>query len=1611
MTTLPTDFASRQASLSPILGDEGPGSLLSLSNLTNANPFDRLYVDSIGRPTFATPDAGFGASLRGRLMQSAGMTDQLGGVGKVGLRSGMDWIAALALENSYKPKVQLPGGFLDNDEGPLMVGLRTGAKEASKVRLADYWETLDPIQKRMLEQNGYGLQTFQTLGMQTASDFAERWPDIVTALRAHQMVEQTKADNPILSKAAFTTELGMQIVTDPFLWLSFGTSSVAKAGTRKAIQEVVQAGIKGTAAESLETLTKRAARWQTIDEVLGQGPIQFLAGRNLVEGRQLTARALLQGSGVLYGASAGTAMGYAEQTYSLTTGLSDPSQDLQTPYLSAAAGGLLGLGMSEIGLRTMNRSFGMLSNGDYTAYNGIYNLASDVINQQYQRGKVTLDSLMDMEQVSSAEGIEEIMGVLYTRQEVRDLAPLVDAADLTDPARVKTLREYMAQAPTSSELKEYLSRPQAAEPLQRADKNSGFVDPSVDTRGQQRQFHGTQKPIASLADEGYSNPANIYGGFGTFYTTDAYDVSKGYTRKSTSGVVYEVVEKQPVAMYDMEAPLGDDLLASVQRDAVASDALKVFQEQTGRQPNLRELFDEIRTQSKSAGLSQDEVQLVFTDFIDGLKQRGFGGMSHQGGRNTGTSPHTVKIYFNAKDQIELVKTQEITKEIPKSALDRGEVPPTKFSEVRDAMFDLPPRIREAAAAGDNKTAEKLRRELAEYQNEYMRLLSDEFRLNDIGNASKIPGLVEALRSLVNDVPIATLESQNLRSAETARRLITVYQDRQGEDFYTTQVIPWIQNNRVLRKVNTFLNPGQRARVAMTSDDPVTSIIGKSISLVDNSAFHVKERFQNADGSEVADVRTRARTFTIQHLVPLEIVSTRAIKGMDAAQAKSTFKDAVSIAIGKKADGSQQSMDIAKALRSMMDAVGVRGTRAGYLNNILENYLPAYMKPNLSVEQEGIFKTVWTEHSMRRFGPQAGPDAEVHYNTLAKMGYVKKRGKVHVASSKMPEGFSTLLDDNGKMLLPTKVSEISDAHIADYQAALGDAVVAEADWIYRQRAARANDYGMYDPDAEVDVPVYGDSDRAASIRNFVRSDLGRRIEQEILFDERLLDADIIEIDPVKIGQYYTRSTGYNISRAEALADLFGEPVAWGDFIKALEDLPKTQEGVDVLELLKSVDATQAGRVRMNSEGSVFAYSLGQFASAGVNQTITPTIVATEGAATIVRSIMSPQLYSDFADTVKDFVKYLVDGNFAKLDGVEQEFERASGRVLVEFNDHLPQAVRESRIAQTAESLNTASRILGGERFATRAFRGLNFRLSYGRLGKYSNKLDRLAGLQRRFATAAEEIGAARAAGISRADLVQLRSAGLLDDRMLGIAKKIVAVDPKGLQSRERLTAVVAGFDSQADRALGSELNQRISQKALDDAESFVATPTATSRATASGSWSRYPVLKLMAGFTSWSMTFQNRTMTRLSTAAYDKQAGFLGMFLAAEIMNQMYRDVMYGGYSPEDAAQKWKDDPVKNTAVLLSRMPVWGPFNPATGLVQMFAAGYGGGLSSIADSPALSVMDRTIRSAVGVGEALSRGESPSESDTRTMDRVIPGWGLWYLQGSRRTVEGFNTDSDR
>ncbi len=163
-----------------------------------------------------------------------------------------------------------------------------------------------------------------------------------------------------------------------------------------------------------------------------------------------------------------------------------------------------------------------------------------------------------------------------------------------------------------------------------------------DTRGKGVQYHGARGPVSDLR-EGYYNPANIYGGMDTLYTTDSTHIAGGYKRKKKSGMIYRVDETKPQNLFNMESPKTEgewqQFLGERASRGFMGDALSSAIQEHGRDVNLREIMDEARNISRDSNMTREDVQEEFSGIQEKLEADKYTGLTHVGGLKTGKAEY------------------------------------------------------------------------------------------------------------------------------------------------------------------------------------------------------------------------------------------------------------------------------------------------------------------------------------------------------------------------------------------------------------------------------------------------------------------------------------------------------------------------------------------------------------------------------------------------------------------------------------------------------------------------------------------------------------------------------------------------------------------------------------------------------------------------------------------------------------------------------------------------------------------------------------------------------------------------------------------------------------
>ena len=191
------------------------------------------------------------------------------------------------------------------------------------------------------------------------------------------------------------------------------------------------------------------------------------------------------------------------------------------------------------------------------------------------------------------------------------------------------------------------------------------LDLTTDTRGKGEFYHGAADEIELTEAGEFSTDQNIYG-IG-FYTTDDLVTAGKYQRKNRKIVgkdaqktIYKIKEKTPIKFYDLDQPVPDDLKEFIKSydDEFAYNIVAESVDSLGDNYTLGQLYDEIRGYANANDVSSSVVSYeIFPDFEAYLKNQGFGGFIHQGGKKAGKGKrlHQVKIYWDPYNSINIEK--------------------------------------------------------------------------------------------------------------------------------------------------------------------------------------------------------------------------------------------------------------------------------------------------------------------------------------------------------------------------------------------------------------------------------------------------------------------------------------------------------------------------------------------------------------------------------------------------------------------------------------------------------------------------------------------------------------------------------------------------------------------------------------------------------------------------------------------------------------------------------------------------------------------------------------------------------------------------------------------
>lgn len=306
------------------------------------------------------------------------------------------------------------------------------------------------------------------------------------------------------------------------------------------------------------------------------------------------------------------------------------------------------------------------------------------------------------------------------------------------------------------------------------------------------KFHGTGKVIKQLDDFHYG-ATNYYGN--GFYTTDTLSVAESYSKSLRTGktpVVYSIEEQKHVNVFDMEEVLTPELRSLFKR--VRSDLVDDALEQP-MVTNTRELFDDVRDSSNTAGMSVHDVQEVFDGMQNIIKNQGYGAMAHIGGLKTDTPAHTVTIYLAPSKDVKIAEFTGIGPVQIANAMGQPDVAKTARTVDEAVNHFVAQPLNTAKGLQkmlDKSIAKKAPKEkLLKLQNMIVQETNRATKAQDVLGNLKSPKVDDALHKILEDVGLAPkiTKAEMLRSdavqAGEVQNLVADLLAKSGSDLSET----------------------------------------------------------------------------------------------------------------------------------------------------------------------------------------------------------------------------------------------------------------------------------------------------------------------------------------------------------------------------------------------------------------------------------------------------------------------------------------------------------------------------------------------------------------------------------------------------------------------------------------------------------------------------------------------------------------------------------------------------------------------------------------------------------------------------------------------------------
>lgn len=853
-------------------------------------------------------------------------------------------------------------------------------------------------------------------------------------------------------------------------------------------------------------------------------------------------------------------------------------------------------------------------------------------------------------------------------------------------------------------------------------------------------------------------------------------------------------------------------------------------------------------------------------------------------------------------------------------------------------------------------------------------------------APQLTPLGRKFSEVLRDNPLETIDSFDLRVKTLAELNERVIKDV-SEDYRSRSVVSHIHSKSKYLGSH-ILNPRQPIKTDIASADATTSFIGRSSSLINYKGLDNSEVFKNADGSRKLDARTRHEEDTRRFIMPITNSQEKVLKQYDVS-VEEVFNNVMRHRVmGEPLD--PRFKDLNDKFIGMVDNYGRRGILAGTIRNKFKDFAPfSFNRINAAAGRIPLINSF--KRNYRPLYDLDNPSSRVNYKALVRSGFLERTKDGEFKSRINPTTGENYFEE-----IPKTLSELDPSIRKGYDQFLEESLDEDAREFYQRLLGNANREIGDDPDAR--TPVIAGSNSIDPLK-------ARVVDQAIYLDPEVLDSGIINMDLNHVAHSYHKTRGYDIARDEAVNDLYGQKVGWNLFYETLKTQARgNAEALKALERLKDLDRKESNRFTVDAPGAKLAATVNNIGAALVAGSVPLTgILPLEIAGGFLRTVMSKSEISSNIRVLTQSIERMSNKEQLIHLGILHESDKHSLRFLSGYTDHLSPE-HNTPLVRGTRWVSNVSRTVFLEKAGTALGKSLHYGTSFAKLHYARRRLDRLIDNADKLSVSGQDLrGVARETGIEVGELELMRDFGLTSKESLISAKKALEYDKDALISPEQLYKVV--MESQ-DEGI-SNLYTKLTRFAKEEAETFVSMPSSADRV-----MSANPLVNLMSSMLSFATSFYNNAMTRMGRSPRWKQIGFWSFVLGSEVASSIIRDLVYGGESIDTVIEKWEEDPIKNLASAVTRVPIQSPMSLVPNAGYALAAGQPGqAVSGFTGSASLSMVGKGIQGIYSAAQSTIEGEELTDSQKRTLNRYIPGWNSWLMRLMDELPTKFEEDSDK